>query len=162
MPGATPERSVVVHGGVRARVDVLQGGAPEVRYTPVPEAVISEAAQQAAMRRIRDVSLQLALRSAATMHTFVQVCACALAATRTDSCRQTPVPGGIAPVGPVLRLTVSRWKVQLFKEYIGRRLYMCSAGGIGGCCHGRRGAWCRPQPRLGVHDPGLWDCGSAS
>ena len=52
---------------------VLQEGAPEVRYTPVPEAVISEAAQQAAMRRIRDVSLQLALRSAATMHTFVQV-----------------------------------------------------------------------------------------
>lgn len=61
-----------MHAGVRAHVAVLQEGAPEVRYTPVPEAVISEAAQQAAQRRIRDVSLQLALRSAATMHTFVQ------------------------------------------------------------------------------------------
>jgi hypothetical protein len=56
-----------------------QEGSPEVRYTPVPEAIISGAAQQAAMRRIKDISLQLALRSAATMHTFVQVSlACAL------------------------------------------------------------------------------------
>ncbi len=50
-----------------------QEGEEEVRYTPVPEGIIGDAAVEGATRRIQDVALELALRSAATLHTFVQV-----------------------------------------------------------------------------------------
>lgn len=51
----------------------LQEGAEEARYTPVPEAIIGDAALDGATRRIQEVAVHLALRSAATLHTFVQV-----------------------------------------------------------------------------------------
>lgn len=44
-----------------------------MRYTPVPEGIIGDAALEGATRRIQDVAAELALRSAATLHTFVQV-----------------------------------------------------------------------------------------
>lgn len=50
-----------------------QDGAEELRYTPVPEAFIGDNVMQAAIRRIQDIAIRLALRSAATLHTFVQV-----------------------------------------------------------------------------------------
>ena len=43
-----------------------------LRYTPVPESVISAQAQERAAHRITNVAVKLALRSAATLHTFVQ------------------------------------------------------------------------------------------
>lgn len=44
-----------------------------MRYTPVPEGTIGATVLAAALRRIQDIALKLALRSAATLHTFVQV-----------------------------------------------------------------------------------------
>lgn len=43
-----------------------------LRYTPVPEAIVSEASLAEAAHRVRRVSQQLALRGAAVIHTFVQ------------------------------------------------------------------------------------------
>lgn len=51
---------------------MFQEGDGTLRYTPVPDTIVSEASLAEAAHRVTRVSHQLALRGAAVIHTFVQ------------------------------------------------------------------------------------------